>query len=159
MTSMAGPKKSPPVLENKKARRNYEILETIEAGIVLLGTEVKSLRNGRADIGDAYVVPKGESLTVVNMKIEPYVNAGAFNHEESRTRGLLLHKKEIRKLSSQIREKRLTLVVLKLYFNNQGKVKLLLGLGKGKKTVDRREDEKKAQAQKEIARAMKEANR
>ncbi len=152
-------KKGPPVLENKKARRNYEIQETLEAGIVLVGTEVKSLRQGKGDISDAYVVPRNDELWILNMRIEPYSHGSSFNHEELRSRKLLLHGGEIRKLAAKIKEKRLTLVALKCYFNQTGKVKLLLGLGKGRKTVDKREVEKKAEAKKEIARAIKEANR
>ncbi len=152
-------KKGPAYLENKKARHNYEITETIEAGIVLVGTEVKSLRLGAGDIGDAYAQPKQNELYAVNMRIEPYQNGGAFNHEERRSRKLLLKRSEIEKLSTKVREKRLTLVILKVYFNERGKVKVLLGLGKGKKIADKRETEKKQQAQKEIQRALKEANR
>lgn len=152
-------KKKIPSVENKKARRNYEILDTIEAGIVLTGTEVKSLRSGRAEIADAYAVPKSSELFLLNLRIEPYANAGYINHEETRSRKLLLHKAEIIKLSSRIREKSLTLVPLKIYFNDRGKVKVLLGLGKGKKHADKREDEKKAEAKREMARAMKDANR
>ena len=156
---MSDGKKEPPQVENKKARRNYEILETVEAGISLTGSEVKSLRSGKAEIADAYALPKNNELFLLNLRIEPYQNAGFVQHEETRTRKLLLHKNEIIKLSSKIREKHLTLVPLKIYFNDRGKVKLLLGLGKGKKHADRREDEKKAQAKKEMARALKEANR
>lgn len=146
-------------IQNKQARRKYEIQETVEAGMVLLGTEVKSLREGRAEIGDAHVLPRDGEMYVVNLRIEPYRNGGAFNHEESRTRKLLLHKKEIGKLAVKIREKRLTLVPLKIYFNQRGRVKILLGLGRGKKTLDRRQDEKKAQAQKDMAQAIKQFNR
>ena len=96
---------------------------------------------------------------LLNLRIEPYKNAGAFNHEETRTRKLLLHKKEIHKMSVKIKEKHLALIPLKMYFNQQGRVKVLLGLGKGKKTADKREDEKKAQANKEMAQAVKEFNR
>jgi len=151
--------KKPPEFINKKARRNYEILETAEAGIVLVGTEVKSLRNGRAEIGDAHVLPRGGELFLLNLRIEPYQNASYFNHEETRTRKLLLKRKEIEKFSVKVREKSLTLIPLKMYFNARGKVKVLLGLGRGKKSHDRREDEKKAQAKKEIAQAVKNYNR
>lgn len=151
--------KGPPSIENKKARFNYEILETLEAGIVLLGTEVKSLRTGKGDVSDAFVTIHEDELRVTNMRIEPYKNGGAFNHEETRSRQLLLKKKEITRLKQKLKEKGLALVVLKSYFNERGLVKLLLGLGKGKKVADKRETEKKREADKEIARAMKEANR
>lgn len=158
---MAPPeKKAPPrALLNKKARHNYEILETIEAGIVLLGTEVKSLREGKADLADAFAVPRDSDLYLLNLRIEPYRNASHFNHEEARTRKLLLHRAEIVKLASKVHEKRLTLVPLKIYFNARGKVKVELGLAKGKKTVDRREDERKKEDQREMDRATKFRNR
>lgn len=152
-------KKDSTSLENKKARYNYEIMETVEAGIVLTGTEVKSLRSGSADLGDAYAKISGGEIYTVNLKIQPYANGGAFNHEESRSRKLLLKKSEIQRLNTKVQEKRLTLVVLKMYFNQSGKVKLLLGLGRGKKQADRREDMKKRDAQKEMERAIKEARR
>ena len=152
-------RKKTPVLENKKARRNYEILETIEAGLVLKGTEVKSLRDARASLADAHVVPEGRELNLVNMRIDRYQNAGFFNHEERRNRKLLLHRKEIVRMISSIREKRMAVIPLKLYFNQKGRVKVLLGLGKGKRLYDRRQEEKRSEAKKEMARALKEANR
>ena len=150
-------KKGPPVIENRQARYNYEIEETFEAGLVLRGTEVKSLRLGQANLSDAYAVPQQGELFLLNAHIQPYQNGGAFNHEETRSRKLLLSRSEINKLSAKVREKRLTLVPLKMYFNQQGKVKVLLGVGRGKKLVDKRESEKKAQAQREIARALRES--
>ncbi|MBI3396144.1 MAG: SsrA-binding protein SmpB [Spirochaetia bacterium] len=148
-----------PVLENRKARRNYEVIETLEAGIVLVGTEVKSLRNGRADLGDAYVQPKDAALFIINLKIEPYKSAGAFNHEETRPRKLLLHAKEITTLSAKIKEKRLAVIPLKMYFNERGRVKILLGVARGKKAADKRESEKKEEAKKEMARALRERDK
>lgn len=155
LRSVAEKRKEPPSIENRKARRNYEVLETIEAGIALVGSEVKSLREGKADIADAYAVPAGTEMNLLNLHIEPYKNAGAFNHEETRTRKLLLHKSEIAKLGAKIREKRLTVIPLKLYFNAAGRVKVLLGVARGKKLVDKRQDEKKNEAKKEIERAVK----
>lgn len=152
---MAGSKKEQPQILNKQARRKFEILDTIEAGIVLLGTEVKSLREGRGEIADAHVMPKGSELILVNLRIEPYRNAGAFNHEESRSRKLLLHKSEITKLLVRLKEKQLAVVPLKVYFNERGKVKVLLGVGRGKKSHDRRQDEREKQAGREIAQALK----
>ena len=153
--SQKGKKRGPPVIENRKARYNYEILETLEAGIALTGTEVKSLRRGRANLQDAYAIPVRGEMMLLNCHIEPYEFGNAFNHETTRTRKLLLKKSEIRSLSSKIREKHLTLVPLKMYFNSKGLVKLLLGLGKGKKTYDKRESEKKAEARRDIERALK----
>ncbi len=149
--------KGPPVIENRQARYNYAIDETFEAGIALLGTEVKSLRLGQANLTDAYAVPQNGEMMLLNSRIQPYHNGGAFNHEETRTRKLLLKSAEIRKLSAKIREKRLSFVPLKMYFNDRGKVKVLLGLGRGKKTVDKRESEKKAQANRDMARALQDA--
>lgn len=148
-------KKSPPVLENKKARFQYEIMETVEAGIVLTGTEVKSLREGGGNLADSYALPRGGELFLVNLRIQPYQNAGAFNHAEDRTRKLLLKRTEIARFESRIKEKRLTMIPLKLYFNEKGLVKVLLGLGRGKKIADRRESEKKREADREMARALR----
>ena len=156
---MKSPRKKTPVIENKKSRRNYEIMETLEAGIVLTGSEVKSLRNGRAEISDAYATPFRSELMLLNLRIDAYVNAGYINHEETRTRKLLLHKKEILRLISIIKEKSLTVVPLKIYFNDRGKVKVLLGIGRGKKLADKRQDERKKEADREIEKAMKAVNR
>lgn len=147
--------KAPPSFENRQARRKYEITETHEAGLVLTGTEVKSLRGGKCEIADAHVVVKDGELFVLNLRIEPYEHGGAYNHEEKRTRKLLMKRLEIQRLGAKIREKQMAAVPLKIYFNDKGKVKLLLGLGKGKKTSDRREDEKKSQAKREMDRALK----
>ncbi len=146
---------TPPVMENRRARFRYDILETFEAGIALLGSEVKSLRRGGAHIGDSYALPKGGELYLLNLHIEPYENGGAFNHEEKRSRKLLLKRAEIDRLQGQIEQRRLSLIPVKLYFNQRGKVKVLLALGRGKKLVDRRESEKKADAEREIARALR----
>lgn len=145
----------PQSLVNRRARYNYEVLETYEAGIALLGTEVKSLREGKADIADAFAVPRGHEIFLLNLRIQPYRNATYFNHEESRSRKLLLKRDEITKLISKVQEKRLTLVPLKIYFNARGKVKVELGLCRGKKNVDRREDERRKQDQREMDRALK----
>ncbi|MBX7057391.1 MAG: SsrA-binding protein SmpB [Leptospirales bacterium] len=152
-------RKAPPAIENRKARHNYEILETIEAGLELRGTEVKSLRAGQANLTDAYAQPRQNELFLINLKIQPYANATHFNHEESRPRKLLLHRNEITDLSSRIQEKRLSVVPLKMYFNERGRVKVLLGVGRGKKMADKRESEKKSEAKREMERALREANR
>lgn len=148
-------KKAPPSFENRQARRKYEITETIEAGMVLTGTEVKSLRGGKCEIADAHVVPKDGELYVLNLRIEPYEHGGSYNHEEKRTRKLLLKRLEIQKLAAKIREKQMTAVPLKIYFNDKGKVKMLVGLGRGKNTADRRQEEKKQEAKRDIDRAMR----
>lgn len=152
-------KKAPPALENRKARFNYEILETFEAGVELRGTEVKSLRAGQANLTDAYAQPRQGELFLINMKIQPYANATHFNHEEGRPRKLLLHRNQIQDLSARIQEKRLSVVPLKIYFNERGRVKVLLGVGRGKKLADKRETEKKSEAKREIERALRESNR
>lgn len=148
-------KKAPPSFENRQARRKYEITETIEAGMVLTGTEVKSLRGGKCEIADAHVVPKDGELYVLNLRIEPYEHGGSYNHEEKRTRKLLLKRLEIGKLAAKIREKQMTAVPLKIYFNDKGKVKMLVGLGRGKNTGDRRQEEKKQEAKRDMDRAMR----
>ncbi len=140
---------------NKQARRKFEIVEEIEAGIVLQGSEVKSLRMGKAEIADAHVVHKSGELFLINLRIEPYRNAGAFNHEEARTRKLLLHHQQIGRLVAKLREKQLAIIPLRVYFNERGRVKVQLGVGRGKKQHDRRQDERKAQADKEVAQALK----
>ena len=112
---------------------------------------------GQGNLTEAYAIPQNGELFLLNARIQPYQNGGAFNHEETRTRKLLFKAAEINKLSAKIREKRLTLVPIKMYFNKQGKVKVLLGLGRGKKLVDKRESEKKAQADREMARALRDA--
>ncbi|MBW7858714.1 MAG: SsrA-binding protein SmpB [Leptonema sp. (in: Bacteria)] len=145
----------PTALINKRARHDYEILETVEAGIVLFGTEVKSLREGKADLADSFAVPKDEELFLLNLRIQPYRNATHFNHEEARSRKLLLKKSEITKLRSKVNEKRLTLVPLKLYFNQRGKVKVEIALCRGKKNIDKRQDERKKQDQRDMDRALK----
>ncbi len=150
---------APPSLENRKARFRFEILETIEAGLVLVGTEVKSLRKGKGNLVEAYALVKNNELILINLHIQAYEHGNQFNHEETRTRKLLLHKKEIQHLRSSIEAKGLALVPLKLYFNHKGKVKILLGLGKGKKLFDKRESEKKADAKLEIERALRNKNK
>ena len=143
------------ILENKKSRFNYEIIETVEAGISLLGTEVKSLRQKKANISDAYAVFKNREIYLINMNIEPYEKAANFNHEAKRPRKILLHRKEIDKLKGKLAEKGLVLVPLKLYFNKRSKVKVLLGLGRGKKLRDKRNTIKERDIKREMDREMK----
>lgn len=133
---------------NRKARYDYSILEEIEAGIVLTGTEIKSIRKGSADLKDSYVVIKRGEAYVINLYIAPYLEGNQFNHEERRTRKLLLHKKETRKLRERVSMDGVTLVPLKMYFK-KNRVKLLIGVCKGKKLYDKRETIKKRDMERE----------
>ncbi len=142
------------IARNKRARHDYEILETWEAGIVLTGTEVKSLREGRATLTDAFGVLKDGEVYLLNLHIGAYGQGNVFNHDPTRTRKLLLHRKEIRRLIGAVERKGLTLVPLDLYFKG-GRVKTRLALARGKQEHDRREDLRKRDAQREIARALR----
>ncbi len=139
------------ICQNKLARRNYFIEDTYEAGIVLAGTEVKALREGRGNIKDSYAQVKNGEVFVYDMHISPYSHGNRYNHNALRVRKLLLHKREIKKLYGKANEKGVTLVPLKLYFKN-GKVKLELGLGKGKKLYDKREDIKQRDDMRDVQR-------
>jgi SsrA-binding protein len=143
------------VADNRKARFNYEILETLEAGIALTGTEVKSLRQGKATIGEAYAGPSGEELFLFNAYIPEYLQANRFNHETRRPRRLLLHKRQIDKLIGATQREGFTVIPLKIYFNERGRAKVELGLGRGKKLHDKRETEKKRSWDRERARLMR----
>ncbi|MEM8639653.1 MAG: SsrA-binding protein SmpB [Cyanobacteria bacterium P01_G01_bin.54] len=143
------------ISDNRKARFRYEILETFEAGLVLVGTEVKSIRAGKVNMGDGFGQIRNGEAWLHNVHISPYEASGQyFNHEPRRIRKLLLHKKEISKLIGKLEEKGLTLVPLKLYFK-RGIVKVQLGLGKGKKLHDKRETVKQRQDQRDMQRALK----
>jgi len=142
-----------PIARNKRARYDYHILETWEAGIVLTGTEVKSLRNGKATLTDAYGILKDGEVFLLNLHISPYDAGHQFNHEPERTRKLLLHRKEIRRLIGAVERQGLTLIPLDLYFKH-GKAKVTMGLGKGKKLHDKRDTERERDANREIARAV-----
>jgi SsrA-binding protein len=144
------------VADNRKARFNYEILDTYEAGIALTGTEVKSLRQGKATIGEAYAGPSGEEFFLFNAYIPEYVQANRFNHETKRPRRLLLHKRQIDKLIGATQREGFTVVPLKVYFNERGRAKVELGLGRGKKLHDKRETEKKRDWDRERARVLRE---
>jgi len=139
---------------NKKARHNFFIEETYEAGISLKGTEVKSVRAGRVNLRDSYAEVKNGEVFVHNMHISPYEAGNQFNHEPKRARKLLLHKAEIRRLIGKTQEKGYTLVPLKIYFNERGKVKLEIGLAKGKKLYDRRREIAKRDAEREMRKAL-----
>ena len=139
---------------NKKARFEYEIIDTIEAGIVLVGTEVKSIRQRMVSIQEAYATIKGREAFIVGMNISPYERGNQFNHEPARERKLLLHKQEIKRLTGKLRERGFTLVPLKMYFKN-GKIKVLLGLGKGKTRYDKRKTIQKRDAERDMQRTLK----
>ena len=142
------------ICQNKKARHNYFIEDKYEAGMALLGTEVKSLREGRANLGDSYGKIKNGEVFLVDAHISPYSYANRFNHDPLRTRKLLLHKREIRRLIGKVQEKGFTLIPLRLYFSN-GKVKVELGLAKGKRLFDKREALKRKTMEREMERGRK----
>jgi SsrA-binding protein len=141
-------------INNRKAKYDYEILDTIEAGIVLTGTEIKSIKNGSANLKDSYAIIKNGEIFLLNMHISHYEQGNIFNHEETRTRKLLLHKKEILKLNDKVKMLGYTLVPIKLYFK-KNKAKILVGIVKGKKNYDKREAIKKKDIQRDIDRQMK----
>ena len=140
---------------NRRARFDYEIEDTFEAGIALLGSEVKSLRNGRANIAESYVGPENDEIYLINADIPPYEGANRFNHEPRRKRKLLLNRKEISKLIGAVAQDGRTIIPLRLYFNNRGLAKLLIGLAKGKKTIDKRETIKRRDWDRQKSRLMK----
>jgi SsrA-binding protein len=140
---------------NRKASHNYELGETYEAGLALQGTEVKSLRDGKANLKEGYASIENGELYLYNCHISPYSHGNIENHDPMRTRKLLLHKKEIKKLMGKVKEKGLSLIPTKLYFRN-GLAKVELALGKGKKLYDKREDMKKKDATRDIERAFRE---
>lgn len=140
---------------NRKANYDYEIIDTYEAGIVLTGTEIKSIRLGRITLKDSYAIIKNNEIFLLNVHISSYEQGNRFNHDELRTRKLLLHKKEIVKLKEKIDKEGFTIIPLKLYFV-KGKVKILLGLAKGKKNYDKRESIKKKDIERQIATDLKE---
>ncbi len=144
------------VAENKKARRNYDIDETFEAGIALLGSEVKSLRAGKANIAESYATDEKNELYLINAHIPEYLQAGRDNHAPRRKRKLLLHKREIGRLLGAIQRQGMTIVPLKLYFNDRGIAKLLIALGRGRKLHDKRAAERKRDWNRQKARLMRE---
>lgn len=142
------------VAVNKKANHDYAIEETIEAGIVLQGTEIKSIRNGKVQLRDAFVRIRNNEAWISNMHISPYDQGNRFNHDPLRSRKLLLHKKQISTLIGQIKEDGMAIVPIKMYLKD-GFAKVLIGIGKGKKHYDKREDLKKKEAKREMERAFK----
>lgn len=149
----AGPIKI--VADNRRARFNYEIGETFEAGVALTGTEVKSLRGGKATIAESYAGEHGGEIYLYNAYIPEYLQANRFNHETKRPRKLLLHRRQINKLVGAVQREGMTLVPLKLYFNEQGRAKLELALARGKKLHDKRETEKERSWSREKGRLLR----
>ncbi len=143
------------IASNRKALHDYSIEEKIEAGLILKGTEVKSLREGRVNLREAYATVAEGKAILHNCHIGEYSHGNIMNHAPLRPRGLLLHKKQIEKLAGKVQQKGLTLVPLRIYFNSRGMAKVELGLARGKKHYDRRETVKKREAGREMERAMK----
>ncbi|QKV18490.1 SsrA-binding protein SmpB [Oricola thermophila] len=143
------------VAENRRARFNYEIQDTVEAGLVLKGTEVKSLRNGEANIAESYVTEEDGEIWLINSYVPEYLEANRFNHEPRRRRKLLLHKREMARLAQAADREGMTLVPLKLYFNDRGRAKLEVAIARGKKLHDKRETEKKRDWSREKARLLR----
>ena len=143
------------VAENRKARFNYAIEDTVEAGIALTGTEVKSIRNGKTTIAESYADTKDGEIWLINANIPEYLQANRFNHEPRRPRKLLLHAKEIVKLAKGVEREGMTIVPLRIYFNDKGRAKIAIALGKGKKLHDKRETEKKRDWARDKARLMR----
>jgi SsrA-binding protein len=144
------------VAENRKARFAYEVLDTLEAGLALTGTEVKSLRQGQANIQESYASVEGGEIWLINSYVPEYTQANRFNHEPRRRRKLLLKKREMARLASAVEREGMTMVPLKVYFNERGRAKLLLAVAKGKKLHDKRETEKKRDWEREKSRLLKE---
>ena len=144
-----------PVSDNRKARHRYEILDTVECGMMLLGSEVKSMREGKLSLDEAHIRVKAQELWLVGADIAHYNNAGMWNHDPRRPRKLLVHGREFDKFSGRAHERGLTLIPLKVYFNERGIAKCLMGLAKGKKLHDKRETLKKRDAERGLQRAMR----
>jgi SsrA-binding protein len=143
------------ISENRKASHRFEILEKLECGVVLLGSEVKSLREGKISLDEAYVRVRDDDIWLVGADIAEYRQANRWNHNPKRPRKLLVHAKQLRKLAVRANEKGLTLVPLRIYFNSRGMVKLLVGVCRGKKLFDKRESKKAKDVKRDIDRAMK----
>jgi SsrA-binding protein len=143
------------IAENRKARFNYEIGEVVEAGIALTGTEVKSLRQGKATIAESYADAKGGEIWLVNANIPEYLQASRFNHAPKRPRKLLLHRRQIDKLVAAVDREGMTIIPLKMFFNDKGRAKIEIALGRGKKLHDKRETEKKRSWERERGRLMR----
>ena len=144
------------IAENRKARHNFEIEDTVEAGLVLMGSEVKALREGRANIAESYAKPENGEIWLINAHIPEYRQAGQFNHEPRRPRKLLLKKREIDRLLAATDREGMTIVPLKLYFNQRGIAKLQIGVARGKKMHDKRETQKQRDWDRQKARLLRE---
>ncbi|MEQ8295302.1 MAG: SsrA-binding protein SmpB [Nitratireductor sp.] len=144
------------VAENRKARFSYEVLDTVEAGLVLTGTEVKSLREGHANIAESYASVEGGEIWLINSHVPEYLQGNRFNHEPRRRRKLLLNKREMARLAQAVEREGMTMVPLKIYFNERGRAKLLLAIARGKKLHDKRETSKERDWNREKARLLKE---
>ena len=147
------------IAANRKARHNYEFLDTFEAGLVLTGTEVKSLRNGKANIAESYASHEGGEMWLINAYIPEYLQANRFNHNPRRRRKLLMHRREVARLAGAVEREGLTLIPTRLYFNERGRAKLALALAKGRKTHDKRETIKRRQIDRETRAMIKERSR
>lgn len=146
------------IAQNRKARHDYTVVDTMEAGIVLQGTEIKSIRNGRINLKDGFARIRNDEAYLLNVHISPYEQGNIFNHDPLRTRKLLLHKKQIAKLIAETKNTGITIIPLKVYIRN-GYAKVLIGLAKGKKQYDKREDLKRKEINREISRTLKESLR
>jgi SsrA-binding protein len=141
--------------ENRKARFAYEVIDTVEAGLVLTGTEVKSLREGKANIQESYASVEGGEIWLINSYLPEYLQGNRFNHEPRRRRKLLLNKREMARMAQAVEREGMTMVPLKIYFNDRGRAKLLLAIARGKKLHDKRETEKKRDWAREKGRLLK----
>ncbi len=144
------------IADNRKARHNYEFIETMEAGLQLVGTEVKSLRNGKANIAESYATEEDGELWLINSYIPEYLEANRFNHNPRRRRKLLLHKKQMAQLASAVNREGMTIVPNRLYFNDRGVAKLQIALAKGRKAHDKREHDKERDWKREQGRLLRE---
>jgi len=144
------------VTDNRKARFDYAIEETLEAGLSLTGTEVKSLRQGHANLRDAHAYIRNGEVFLLNAHIAPYEQGNRMNHDPTRSRKLLLHRREIDHLEGRVRQQGMTLVPLRIYFNDRGRAKVEIALGRGKKKYDKRQTIAERDAKRQIARAMRE---
>lgn len=143
------------VAENRKARFAYEVIDTVEAGLVLTGTEVKSLRQGQANIQESYASVEGGEIWLINSYLPEYLQGNRFNHEPRRRRKLLLNKREMARLAQAVEREGMTMVPLKIYFNDRGRAKLLLAIARGKKLHDKRQSEKQRDWAREKGRLLK----
>jgi SsrA-binding protein len=155
---MSAPPNSKINIVNRRAAFNYFITESWEAGVMLTGTEVKAIRDGKANLTDSYCYFREEELWIKNLHISPYEHSSYSNHDPKRDRKLLLHRNQLRKIFAKTKEKGVTIIPVKIYESERGLIKLEIGLARGKKLYDKRESLKQADAKREIGRAMKDYN-